>query len=383
MQAKIFGAGPSGSMLALALAQAGWGVTLCDPLTADQLRERSRAYALTHSSRRLLLSLDLWTSLLSHLAPFKTLRLEDHEINRHTWFEISDLSIANQAHQAVGWIVDHRPLMELLLERLESFPSVVFQLGGESDQPHQSHDLLIASDGPGSPTRNEWGIKVWKHPYRHGCLTVKVLLRGADPFVAHELFRAEGPLAVLPMGGEQFQVVWSAPFWRCQERAALPTATFLDRLAAVLPSGLEPDALVDSPAAFPLELSLAQRLQHGRGLLVGESGHRCHPVGGQGLNLCWRDVSALLTVVERLKERRGRMTLEKLPRCYARQRWLDLVLVGLATDLIVRLYSNRNLLLKSLRLPLMAMIDNQRWFRRLLLASMTDGPTRLFGSLSE
>ncbi len=370
-------------MLALVLAQAGWGVTLCDPLTADQLRQRSRAYALTHSSRRLLQSLDLWTSLLSHLAPFKTLRLEDHEINRHTWFEISDLSIANQAHQAVGWIVDHRPLMELLLERLESFPSVVFQLGGESDQPHQSHDLLIASDGPGSPTRNEWGIKVWKHPYRHGCLTVKVLLRGADPLVAHELFRAEGPLAVLPMGGEQFQVVWSAPFWRCQERAALPTATFLDRLAAVLPSGLEPDALVDSPAAFPLELSLAQRLQHGRGLLVGESGHRCHPVGGQGLNLCWRDVSALKNVIERLKERRGRMTLEKLPRCYARQRWLDLVLVGLATDLIVRLYSNRNLLLKSLRLPLMALIDNQRWFRRLLLASMTDGPTRLFGSLSE
>ena len=59
LQAGVIGAGPTGALAALALAQAGWVVLLRDPLTAEQLQERSRAYAFTHSSRRLLESLAL------------------------------------------------------------------------------------------------------------------------------------------------------------------------------------------------------------------------------------------------------------------------------------------------------------------------------------
>jgi hypothetical protein len=47
--ARVNGAGPTGTLSALALADAGWQVELCDPLTAAALRERNRAYALTHS----------------------------------------------------------------------------------------------------------------------------------------------------------------------------------------------------------------------------------------------------------------------------------------------------------------------------------------------
>ena len=93
---KILGAGPTGTLLALALARLGNSVTLCDPLTVEELPARSRAYALTHSSRRLLQSLDLWASLIPHLAPFTRLRLDDQELNRHTYFEVDDHSIQNQ-----------------------------------------------------------------------------------------------------------------------------------------------------------------------------------------------------------------------------------------------------------------------------------------------
>ena len=57
--AWVRGAGPTGSLAALALAQAGWRVHLVDPQTPEQLLQRRRAYALTHSTQELLLQLKL------------------------------------------------------------------------------------------------------------------------------------------------------------------------------------------------------------------------------------------------------------------------------------------------------------------------------------
>ena len=73
----ILGAGPTGSLAAIALASAGCSVVLTDPLTRKELLSRSRAYAITHSSRRLLTDLNLWNVLLKDLIPFHSLDLRD------------------------------------------------------------------------------------------------------------------------------------------------------------------------------------------------------------------------------------------------------------------------------------------------------------------
>lgn len=91
LQARVHGAGPTGALAALALAQAGWRVQLLDPLGAEALRQRSRAYALTHSSRELLEGLDLWQPLAAHLAPFRRLELCDRSLHRQVSFSTADL----------------------------------------------------------------------------------------------------------------------------------------------------------------------------------------------------------------------------------------------------------------------------------------------------
>ncbi len=368
---KVLGAGPTGSLLALALGRLGCGVTLSDPLSPSELCSRSRAYALTHSSRGLLQSLELWDELQGELSPFNRLCVEDRELQRRVWFDLKDLSRTNQAQGAVGWILDHQPLMSLLLDRLNTLANISLQLGTGVSADDQDHDLVLAADGSGSPTRQSWNLPTWRLDYRQGCLTAKVLLRGADPLVAHESFRAEGPLAVLPLGGEAFQVVWSAPLTRCQQRAQLDSAAFLDQLATVLPLGLEADVLLDTPRAFPQALQLSRRLYQGRRILVGEAGHRCHPIGGQGLNLCWRDVNTLIGLVEKVQA--NRLPLSKLARRYARQRWIDLLLVSLFTDLLLRLFSSRNRLKLLLRLPMLVLLKRLSWLRSLCLSLMTDG----------
>ncbi len=371
LHARINGAGPTGALTALALAQAGWQVSLHDPLGPEALQGRERAYAFTHSSRDLLERLGLWGDLRHQLVPFRRLRLQDGATQRRVSFDPTDLEQAG----AVGWIGSHRPMMALLLRRLGQHPAVALALGTAAPVAASEPDLLVAADGPDSPTRRALGIGQWSHRYTQACLTVQVEMGGGNDDEAWELLRPEGPFAVLPLGKRRFQLVWSAPTARCRQLEALSGPAFLDRLAGALPDQLQPEGLLAAPRSFPVALQLAHRLHRGRTVLVGESAHRCHPVGGQGLNLCWRDVAVLHQLAEQAA--RGTLSPRRLAAAYARRRWPDLLLTLLATDLLVRLFSNRQPLLLPLRGLAFGVLSRFGWSRALALRAMTQGPCRL------
>ncbi len=105
---RIIGAGPTGALLALGLAQQGFVVSLRDRLSAEMLQNRSRAYAITHSSRRLLQNLGLWTALLDQMEPFRALRLDDCTAQRTAWFSsmICDQPTAAPMRSAGSLITD-------------------------------------------------------------------------------------------------------------------------------------------------------------------------------------------------------------------------------------------------------------------------------------
>jgi 2-octaprenyl-6-methoxyphenol hydroxylase len=66
-----------------------------------------------------------------------------------------------------------------------------------------------------------------------------------------------------------------------------------------------------------------------------------------------------------------------LPRRYAARRWLDITLVLLATDALVRLFSNRQPLLLPCRRLALALLGRFTWLRAMSLSAMSDGPCRL------
>jgi 2-octaprenyl-6-methoxyphenol hydroxylase len=374
LSARVNGAGPTGALAALALAAAGWRVQLFDPLPRQRLLGIQRAYAFTHSSRRLLQRLGLWEALAPQLSGFSQLHLVDGALGRSVGFRSTDLG---PLAAAVGWIGSHGPLMALLLERLEANPAVAVVLGERSCPPAplgqgEVFDLVVAADGADSPTRRQQGIGQWHHSYAQACLTAQVGLRGAAADQAWEILRPEGPFAVLPMGAGRHQLVWSAPAWRCRKLETLGDTAFLDALVGPLPELLQPEVLFDQPRCFPVTLQLAKRLHRGNTVLVGDSAHRCHPVGGQGLNLGWRDVETLMDLAEKVSA--GRLAPGRLGAAYGRRRWPDVLLTLALTDLLVRLFSNRQPLLLPLRALALTGLRHSAGLRWLALVPMTMGP---------
>jgi 2-octaprenyl-6-methoxyphenol hydroxylase len=359
----VSGAGPTGSLAALALAKWGCRVTLHDPNSAELLIGRHRAYALTHSSRSLFSRLQLWEEVQGVCQAFHRLELCDQSNNRKVSFAPG---------HSVGWVLNHQELQRILLRRCKAHPSITMHLGSPAGGAKQA-DLTVLAEGGNSSGRGALGIPFRGFRYGQACVTAQMLIQGLNDHTAWEVFRPEGPLAVLPMGDGRAQVVWSAPLQRCRQRCDLSDKAFIAELNKLLPAPLNAAVLLDKPSCFPVEWRLASRLGRGTTLLCGETAHRCHPVGGQGLNLCWRDVASLEVLATRLGRSPSPAACRRLVASYSRRRWLDLFTTLAATDLLIRLFSNENPPLRWLRGRILALLAGNAQLQKQLLKLASHG----------
>ena len=376
------GAGLTGCLAALALARAGWVVVVVDPLQRGALLSRQRAYALSQSSQALLQQLGLASALAPHLWGFDQLTLAANRGRAQAHVHWTDLP--QDAPPAIGWIGEHRPVMATLLRHLDQAATVTLKLGvapspfpGRAGEAGDGNwDLVVAADGPRSMVRQTMGVRCWGWRYDQSCITVQVRLHGEDSTRAWEVFRDEGPLAVLPMGQGRAQIVWSTSCARAVRLTAMDPQSFSRALAAVLPKAVTLVTVLNAPRAFPVGLQLARRLQQGNVLLLGEAAHCCHPLGGQGLNLCWRDVGRLHGLACRVGQ--GQRPIGWLLRRYGRQRWVDTVATLLVTDGLLRLFTpgpltRRRRLLVPLQRFSLALLNRWGPLRSLVLQAMAYG----------
>ncbi len=83
--------------------------------------------------------------------------------------------------------------------------------------------------------------------------------------------------------------------------------------------------------------------------LLGDAAHAIHPIAGQGLNLGFRDVAALAeTVVDAHRLGLEIGAVDVLER-YQTWRRFDTWQMGVTTDVLNRLFSNRNPVLRAVR----------------------------------
>ncbi len=381
-RALVAGAGLTGCLAALSLARAGWVVVLVDPLQRETLLSRQRAYALNQSSLALLQQLGLASALASHLQGFDQLTLAANRGRAQAHIHCTDLP--RDAPPAIGWIAEHRPVMATLLHHLDQTSAVTLKLGvapssfpGLSGEAGDGNwDLVVAADGHRSRARQTMGVRCWGWRYDQSCITVQVHLHGEDSARAWEMFRDEGPLAVLPMGQGRSQIVWSTSRACAARLMAMDPPSFSRALAAVLPKAVTLITVRNAPQAFPVGLQLAQRLQQGNVILLGEAAHCCHPLGGQGLNLCWRDVGCLHALACRVGQ--GQRSIGWLLRRYGRQRWVDTVATLLVTDGLLRLFTpgpltRRRWLLIPLQRFSLALLNRWGPLRSLVLQAMAYG----------
>lgn len=256
--------------------------------------------------------------------------------------------------EPLGIMIENRMLREVLRERILAARNVVLHIPAKAHVVERDSSaaqvtldngavirapLIIAAEGRNSPMRALAGIRVAHWKYDHSAIISAFDHSLPHNNIAHEIFYPAGPFALLPLqGGMRSALVWSVAAKDAPGVLALSERAFLAEVAK-RSGGLLGDVTLAAPrSTYPLGFHHAAHVTAERLALVGDAAHGIHPIAGQGLNLGFRDVAALVEVlVEGARLGLDPGDAQLLTR-YERWRGLDTMLVSVATDGLNRLF---------------------------------------------
>lgn len=358
----IVGGALVGTAAARALAGARLKIALLDaaePPPAPAGAFDPRVYAISPGSQALLAELDAWERLdPSRVAPVERMRVFGDDPRAELTFsafdagrsELAWIVEASAVHAALEQVIAGQP--DLQVRRPDrpadlAWTAEGLQLTTEGGETIRAR-LVVGADGADSWVRERAGICASVRDYRQQGVVAHFRCERPHCGTAHQWFRADGVLALLPLPGDRVSMVWSAADELADELKGLDGEALAERVTAASASilgRLEPES---RPLGFPLRLLKVRDLVAPRVALAGDAAHAVHPLAGQGVNLGFQDVRELARVLADREPGRDCGDYPLLRR-YERARREDVVLMQAATDGLQRLFGRPEPAVAALR----------------------------------
>jgi len=355
----------AGLALALALREglgADVAVIVADPALAMRPSRDPRATAIVAACRRLFETLGVWGEIADQAQPILDMVITDSKLDDATRPVFLTFGGNVEPGEPFAHMVENRHLIDALTRHAEANGVDLratavssYETGADSvdvrlaDGSVVEAALLIAADGARSKLRERAGIATHGWDYDQSGIVVTVAHERDHNGRAEEHFLPAGPFAILPLTGKRSSLVWTERRTEAARMVALGEEEFHGELERRFGLQLGEIKALDKPRAFPLSYFVARSFIAERLALVGDAAHVIHPIAGQGLNLGLKDVAALAEVVvdaARLGIDFGHAdVLER----YQRWRRFDTMAMGLATNSLNFLFSNRSTLLRTVR----------------------------------
>lgn len=379
----VVGGGMTGSALALGLSRQGWQVGLVEGTERETLLQppkpatsvvdfEPRVSAISGASQQLLAKMGVWPTVAADRhCPYLNMTVWDGDGTGRIHFDAAEL----QARE-LGTIVENRTLVRALFQALlETDITLIdgvkvtgwWQEGAQrgielADGERLGARLVVAADGANSRLRQWVGLPVREWDYEQQGIVCTVRTAQSHRFTAWQRFSPTGPLAFLPLrpesGDEHYcSIVWSQDTAEARRLMALDDATFGAELERAIERELGAVEAVSRRFAFPLRQRHAKDYVATGFALVGDAAHAIHPLAGQGANLGFADVAALLDELERAR-RAGLPPSEALVLArYQRRRKAENLAMMAAMEGFKHLFARDELPLRWLRNTGMRWLD--------------------------
>jgi 2-octaprenyl-6-methoxyphenol hydroxylase len=379
----IAGGGFTGLTLAVALRQAlgpTFTIALADPALGKSHADDARASAIIAAARRLFETIGVWPSVADEAQPILDMVVTDSRLNDAVRPVFLSFGGDIEPGEPFAHMIENRHLVAALEAKARELGIDLRATAVASFSPHPqkldaqfadgtatSARLLVAADGARSTIRQAAGIATHGWQYPQSAIVTTVGHERDHNGRAEEHFLPAGPFAILPLKGRRSSIVWTEQTREAERIVALPDAAFHDELEKRFKLHLGEIEVVGARRVLPLGFFVARSFVAERIALVGDAAHVIHPIAGQGLNMGLKDIAALAEVIvdaARLGLDPGSATvLER----YQRWRRFDTMTMGLATDGLNRLFSNRSDVLRLFRDVGLGMVERLPGLKRLFI----------------
>ena len=350
----IVGGGIIGLTLAAALNDSGLRILLIEARAQSASVAKGQAYAIHMLSALIYQGIGIWDKIRPQIETYNRVRLSDADYSGVVEFNTDDIG-----SQDLGYVAEHQALLYPLQEFVKESPNVTYlcpaevisteylkniatvevKIAGETCKI-RSH-LVVAADGGKSRIRQAAGIKTKGWKYWQSCIVAFVKPEKFHNNTAYEKFQSSGPFAILPLPGNRCRIVWTAPHDEAKELCALNDEQFLELLQKRFGEQMGKLELLGERFVFQVQLMQSNRYVLNRLALIGDAAHKCHPVGGQGLNLGIRDAAALAQIIKEAHSTGQDIGNIKVLKSYERWRKLENLAILGFTDVLDRVFSNK------------------------------------------
>ena len=379
----IGGAGFAGLALAIALVEAlgpQFKIVVADPALRHEQSRDPRASAIAAAARRLFEAIGVWEAVEAQAQPMLDMIVTDSKVGDAVRPTFLTFEGEVQPGEPFAHMIENRVLTDALVAKartlgidLRATPVTRFDNRNTAvdvtfaDGATVTARLLVGADGARSQIREQAGIATHGWSYGQSAIVCTVAHERPHNGRAEEHFLPPGPFAILPLTGNRVSIVWAERTADAERYVAMSDADFRDELEKRFGLHLGDIEVVGQRRAFPLGLYTARTFVAERLALIGDAAHVIHPIAGQGLNMGLRDVAALaeaVTDAARLGlDIGGADVLER----YQRWRRFDTAMMGVATDSLNRLFSNRSDVLRLARDIGLGLVERMPAMKRMFI----------------
>jgi 2-octaprenyl-6-methoxyphenol hydroxylase len=316
--------------LALALHRQGVATQIFDARARGAAKEDLRILALSHGARQILEGLGVWKAIAK--TPITTIH-----ISHQGGLGITRIRADEEGVPALGYVLAAAGLATSLDAAI-----------AEAGIPYRDNCRVDTHNPPAAP------LTVWaegavdadvavSRDYGQHAVICTASAKEDHGGRAWERFTPQGPVAVLPCGRD-YAVVLTCPAEEAEATAKAGDREFLDTLQSRFGGRLGFTA-VGTRHVLPLGLRYRPDPMDERQVWIGNAAQTLHPVAGQGFNLALRDIHDLARCLAEAPDPGAAEVLAH----YARARRVDRYATMGFTDVLVRLFSNNNPLLRHAR----------------------------------
>ena len=370
----IIGAGPSGLSLACSLAKTKLKIAIIEKNSKKKFSNPQKDgpdIALTHRSKNILKKIGIWKNINpKKISPVREARVLDGNSSKYLHFDH-----VKTVENSLGYLVPNYVIRKAIYDKLQTLKTIKIFANNEvlkivsnkssskvylKNRKIFESKLTVVADGRLSKIREKIGIYANKTNFRAAMSVFRMKHQFNNDNIASEYFHYNQTLAILPIEKNLSSIVVTLQNDLSKEFLNMTKKEINQKIENDLKGKLGKMNIIGKKYTYPMLTVYSNEFYRDRSVLIGDAAVGMHPVTAHGFNLNLRGVDILQNKIKKALMDNVDIGNADILKKYEKNFRKVSLPIYLATNAIVRLYTNQKPIIKLARKSLLILADAKK-----------------------